>query len=406
MVTAASPPAKDASLPAPVCGQVFSRSPGTSPDVLLVSDLPLKGPTRAVALAMVGGIRLVLEQRDFEAGGHSVGYQSCDSATAQGGTSDFFRCALNGKSYARNLSVVAVFGSYYSYCSYAQIPIANRAPKGPLAMISPSNTDLELTTNEGLYPTGARNFFRIAAADHLQAVAHAEFVKSLGGRTIFTLTSRNDLYLGTFVENVHTAAKKLRLRVAGSAAYDPDARNFAALGRRIARARPDAVLILDILVPATGALIRDLRNALGPDVALVGPDGFKAIDDLLKLAGRGAQGMYVSNYGVPNSRLPPRGKQFLADLAAGPGTSPGPDLAAAYGAQAAEILLDAISRSDGSRASVTRELRRTRIDSGILGDIRFDRRGDLAEGPVSFFVVEGRRFVVDRVITARSSLLR
>ncbi len=67
---------------------------------------------------------------------------------------------------------------------------------------------------------------------------------------------------------------------------------------------------------------------------------------------------------------------------------------------------DQASRSDRSRASVTRELRRTRIDNGILGDIRFDRKGDLAEGPVSFFVVEGRRFVVDRVITARSSLLR
>jgi hypothetical protein len=36
--------------------------------------------------------------------------------------------------------------------------------------------------------------------------------------------------------------------------------------------------------------------------------------------------------------------------------NPGPDFSAAYGAQAAEILLDAIARSDGTRASVTREL--------------------------------------------------
>jgi ABC-type branched-subunit amino acid transport system substrate-binding protein len=115
--------------------------------------------------------------------------------------------------------------------------------------------------------------------------------------------------------------------------------------------------------------------------------------------------MYVSNYGIPNSRLPLRGKRFLADLAVGSGASPDSDLAAAYGGQAAEILLDAISRSDGTRASVTRELRRTRIDNGILGDIRFDR-SDLNQGPVTFSVVKGRRFVVDRVIIARSDLVR
>jgi hypothetical protein len=56
-------------------------------------------------------------------------------------------------------------------------------------------------------------------------------------------------------------------------------------------------------------------------------------------------------------------------------------------------------------ASVTRELRRTRIDNGILGDIRFDR-SDLNQGPVTFSVVKGRRFVVDRVIIARSDLVR
>jgi len=53
---------------------------------------------------------------------------------------------------------------------------------------------------------------------------------------------------------------------------------------------------------------------------------------------------------------------------------------------------------------VTRELRRTRVRNGILGDIRFDRNGDLVAGPVTVFRVEAD-FVVDRVVTARSSLL-
>jgi ABC-type branched-subunit amino acid transport system substrate-binding protein len=144
---------------------------------------------------------------------------------------------------------------------------------------------------------------------------------------------------------------------------------------------------------------------LGPGVALVAPDGFALPGDLQKLAGAGAQGLYVSNYGVPNSRLPVRGKRFLESFASTQSAGSGADLAAAYGAQAAEILLDAIARSDGTRASVTRELRRTRIEDGILGEIRFDRNGDLVTAPVTFFRVSGQRFVVNRVVTARSALL-
>jgi ABC-type branched-subunit amino acid transport system substrate-binding protein len=55
---------------------------------------------------------------------------------------------------------------------------------------------------------------------------------------------------------------------------------------------------------------------------------------------------------------------------------------------------------------VTRKLRRTHIEDGILGDIRFDRNGDLVEGPFTVFRVAGNRFVVDQVVTARAELLK
>jgi ABC-type branched-subunit amino acid transport system substrate-binding protein len=64
---------------------------------------------------------------------------------------------------------------------------------------------------------------------------------------------------------------------------------------------------------------------------------------------------------------------------------PSPDFSATYAPRAAEILLDAIARSEGTRASVTRMLFRTEVDGGILGDIRFDENGDLVEGPVTIY---------------------
>ena len=112
-----------------------------------------------------------------------------------------------------------------------------------------------------------------------------------------------------------------------------------------------------------------------------------------------ATGMYVANYGIPNGELPSAGRRFLREFEAARDGEPSPDFSATYAAQAAEVLLDAIARSDGTRASVTRELLRTRVEDGILGDIRFDENGDLVEGPVTIYRIAGKRAVVDRVVT-------
>ena len=63
--------------------------------------------------------------------------------------------------------------------------------------------------------------------------------------------------------------------------------------------------------------------------------------------------------------------------------TPVPTYAAAYGAQAAEILLDAIARSDGTRRSVLDEVSRTVVTNGILGNIGWDAQGDLLEAPIT-----------------------
>jgi DNA-binding SARP family transcriptional activator/ABC-type branched-subunit amino acid transport system substrate-binding protein len=417
-VTSAGPPSAEEALPASSCSKLVYGGAG-SPRFVVVSDLPLQGQPRAGTLPMTEAIRFVLEERDFRAGPYTVGYQSCDDSTAQAGDFDLYKCFSNAKAYARNLAVIGVIGTYNSICSYVEIPIANQAPGGALAMISPSNTWADLTRPESgspgepevLYPSGERNFVRIAAADHLQAVADAQLVKELGARRLFVLS---DNYFGTYIE---TAARNLGLEIVGSSGWNSEARDFDRLAGRIARTPADAVFIDGFLYPNGGSLVRDLRARLGPDVALVAPDRFGPVPDLLKAAGPAARGMYLSVYGVPNGKLPPPGRRFLEEFEATRAGEPSPSLSAAYAAQAAEILLDAIARSDGTRGSVTRELFETTIVDGILGDIKFDENGDLTEGPVIIYRVVGKRdtnslddffkgAVVDRVITARTDLLR
>jgi DNA-binding SARP family transcriptional activator/ABC-type branched-subunit amino acid transport system substrate-binding protein/streptogramin lyase len=401
-LTAASPPSENAALPASVCRNVYYR-PERTPDVLIVSSLPLQGSLRQWTAPMVEAIRRVLAQRNFEAGAFSVGYQSCDSSTAQLGEEDFFRCGSVAKAFSRNLSVVGVFGSYTSPCSYPQIPIANEAPDGPLTMISPSNTFDGLTEDDDLYPTGMRNYFRLATPDRYQGFAQVELARQLGHDRLFVLTSRGGEYGDLFPDGMRAYAKRVGIRIVGEASFDAEAEEFEQLVRRVATARPESVAIVGLLVPGTGTMIRELRAALGPEVALSAPDAFNLPDDLRSLAAGAAEGLYVTTYGIPNDKLPPAGKAFLKSLATEHAGDPGPDFAASYGAQAAEILLDAIARSDGSRASVTEQVRRTQVQNGILGDVSFDPNGDLVDGPMTILRFRGRDFVVDRVVRVRPS---
>jgi ABC-type branched-subunit amino acid transport system substrate-binding protein len=63
------------------------------------------------------------------------------------------------------------------------------------------------------------------------------------------------------------------------------------------------------------------------------------------------------------------------------------------------VLLDAIAASDGRRASVTRNLLRTRVKNGILGNFEFDANGDTTAGGVTMYRIENGKPRVLAVLT-------
>jgi ABC-type branched-subunit amino acid transport system substrate-binding protein len=66
-----------------------------------------------------------------------------------------------------------------------------------------------------------------------------------------------------------------------------------------------------------------------------------------------------------------------------------------YAAQAAQVLIDAIARSDGTRRSVTRELFATKVRDGLLGDFDITPSGDTTAGAVTIYRIhDGRRRLV------------
>ena len=61
---------------------------------------------------------------------------------------------------------------------------------------------------------------------------------------------------------------------------------------------------------------------------------------------------------------------------------------AIYAAQAMEVVLDAIRRSDGTRGSVLQALFETRIRNGLIGSVSFDSHGDIETSAVTILRVE------------------
>jgi DNA-binding SARP family transcriptional activator/ABC-type branched-subunit amino acid transport system substrate-binding protein len=395
-VAVARSPSAGAPLPEAICDPVDFAGPG-EPDLLLTSSLSMEGGARVITGPLVDGIRYFLEQRGFKAGQYRVGYQACDTATEQAGQTDFFRCASNAKAFARNLKVVGVVGTWESFCADVQIPIANGAPQGPLAMLSPSNTADYLTLEDVMYPSGIRNYTRIVPPNRYQGSAQAGLVKALGAPNAFLLTAIDNVFDAGFSDEIRKTADAIGVPLIADREYDWTDVDPKALAAEVASAAPGAVIIVGVPDVETGEFIRTLRLALPPGTPVILPDVFAEADRLVELLGPAAQGVYVTVYGVPNSHLPERGRAFLEDFQRWSGGPAGPDLGAAYGAQAAEILLDAIGRSDGTRASVAREMFEIQIDDGILGPIRFDENGDLLESSTTVTRIDGDQFVVDRV---------
>jgi branched-chain amino acid transport system substrate-binding protein len=282
-------------------------------------------------------------------------------------------------------------GTFNSPCAAAEIPILNQAAGGGLAMVSPFNSYWGLTrTGPGvsaselakLYPTGRRNYLRVYPTDDLQMAALALTVRRLGHERVAVLDDGDRGYGVPLALAFDRAARRLGLRVAMHESWDPQARSYRGLVDAVARSGAKAVVLSGLLDTNGAEVVRELRDALGPGVPLLGSDGFTPVSLLVERAGEAARGMYVSLTGLTIEQLGRAGRLFVRRFAA---TQPGAEIepAAVYAAQATEVLLAAVARSDGTRASVVRELFRTRVRGGLLGDFTFDDNGDISESPIT-----------------------
>lgn len=324
------------------------------------TDLPLQGSSAGQSADTNKMIQLYLDEHNDMAGQYKIQLKTYDDSTAAAGQWDDGQCSANAAAHVANTNEVAVMGTFNSGCALIEVPILNRAQDGPMLMVSHANTNPGLTkawdpgTPEKYYPTGKRSYARVVTTDDYQGKADADFAKqTLHAKSVYILND-NQVYGIGVARAFQDEAQKDGIQVLGNQSWDPKAANYTALFQTIKAKHPDMVFFGGIYDNNGGQLTKDKVSVLGSNskVPLMVPDGFTGYSDNEHLAQ--AQGEYLSFAGLTYDQLLKNnapGAKLVQDFKKKYGHLPEGSYPL-YGVAAMQVILAAIAKSDGTRASV------------------------------------------------------
>ena len=319
----------------------------------------------------------------FKIGDKTITYASCDDSTAAKGSWDAQTCTNNanalqvGQEPARHHRHVQL-GLRRDHRADRQ-PRTGRRHRRWSAPPTRTSASRRRAASPGepskYFPSGKRNYARVAVPDNFQGAADATFLQQKGIKSVYVLND-GEAYGAGIANNFVNAAKALGITVLGNDKWDANQPDYQSLFQTIASKNPQAVFLGGIVSLHGGQLIKDKVKVLGDNnkVLLLGPDGFNDSATVTD-AGAAAEGMYVTIGGHdPNALTNATGKAFIAAYKK---TYKVDHLEAytAYGAQAFLVLANAITKSDGTRASITKNLYNQSFPKGIIGSFKIDSIG-------------------------------
>jgi branched-chain amino acid transport system substrate-binding protein len=331
-------------------------------DLVISTDLPLQGASASTSQSTNQLIQLYLDSIGGKAGKYNIKLKTYDDSTAAKGAWDDAACAKNATDHVANTNEVAVMGTFNSGCAKIEVPTLNQDSTGPMLMVSHANTNPGLTKTwdtgepDKYFPSGTRNFARVITTDDYQGQGAAAFAANdLKVKKAYVLDDNQTYGLGV-AKAFTDSAKTNGIEIVGSQHWDAKQPNYTALYQAVRASGADMVYLGGIYDNNGGQLVKDKVAVLGPNdgaVKLMAPDGFTGYPDLLKL--NESKGMYLTFAGLTQDQLVKSGgtgAKLLADYQTKYGEAPAGSYPL-YGVAATQVILDAISKSDGTRKSVT-----------------------------------------------------
>jgi branched-chain amino acid transport system substrate-binding protein len=333
-------------------------------DILIGVAGPMSGANAMFGDQMKRGAQMAVDDlnRTGGLGGERLALQFADDGCDP-------RKAVDAATALVSVGVKAVVGHF---CSGAAIPAAKIYDQAGIVEISPSASNPKLTDE------GGWNVIRLAARDDAQAATAGRYIAAhFGGKKIALLGD------GSASSEALLKVMRTTLQAAGQSAtidesYKPGGKDFADLARRIIDAQADVVYFSGNY-PESAYIIKALRLQ-GSQAQFVGSDSL-VTDEFWAIAREQAEGTIMTFGRDPQTFDAARDLvQRFQQAGFNPEGATIPTYAAAQTfVQAAE----ATGGTDGHR--IAQWLRAGNKVTTVLGELRFNARGDLADPPVAWF---------------------
>jgi branched-chain amino acid transport system substrate-binding protein len=348
-------------------------------DTLVVySSLPRTGDAAVAGRAVAAGQRLALADAGGRVGRHRVRLVELDSAEPDERDWDPDRVEENADRAAEDPAAIAYLGELDLGASAVSVPVTNEES---ILQVSPGDGLATLTlpqtgpgaTPERFYPAEVRSFFRLVPPDSAQAGALAAVARSRGARRV-VLAHDGGIFGRQLAGGVEQAAADQGLTVTGVERVQPDLDERAALGQRLERDNPDAVIYQGIGGEAAMTLLAAMAEGVLASRPLVAASPLAEPGALP--AGEPERPLRVVSPLLPARQYPPAGRRVLARLAAENGSA---RVAALYGYESMRVVLQALraaGRRAADRLAVIEAARTSGPRGSVIGRYRFDDRGD------------------------------
>jgi branched-chain amino acid transport system substrate-binding protein len=379
---------------------ISGASEATGNQLAIYSSLPLQGPSAPVSQEIVNGERLALSQAGGHVGSLKVGYVSLDDANPKTGTLDPGATSTNAKTAAQDTSTIAYLGELGSEATAVSLPLINAAG---ILQVSPGSPYIGLTSSldagqdepARFYPSGKRNFGRLALGDRPQAIAQAKLAHALGVRKLFVLDDQNP-FQAPLAQLVATEAEHAGIAIAAhDSIVTAPGSVFAGEVEKVAQSGAQAVFFAGGAGAGTVTLWRALHRA-DPHLLLLGSSAMIGSDFASAIGPAGAT-TYLTTPVLALNEYPPAAKRVLDDYQRQFGGLPG--AYALYGFEAMSVVLDAIGRAaphGNDRQTVIDRFFATAGRDSVLG--RYSMQAD-GETTLS-------RYGVDRIVGGRAQFYR
>lgn len=336
---------------------------------------PLTGDIAAMGQGMKNGATLAIEEANKNKVMKGVRFE----LLALDDRADPKEAVNAANQIVSDRNVYGVVGHLNSGCS---IPASAVYHRHNLVMISPASTNPKLTLQ------GFKNVFRICTTDDVQGSYAAEFLyKNMKFKKVAIIHDKTPYGQG-LAEEFKKTYEALGGKVLSFEGISLGDKDFKALLIKIKSLNPEVLYFGGVY--QEGGLISKQAKELNLLVPLVGGDGIFT-KEYIKIAGKSSEGDMATMVGVPPEKLS-SAKEFTEKYKK---RFPHIDMQPydPYTYDATNIIIEAINAVGLNKEKIIEYVRNIRY-KGVIGETKFDEKGDTQNKKITFYYVKNGKWEV------------